>query len=299
MIARNVRKQAKILGVKIDSTPKKQVLRILHSNLVNWQKKGVGDKPFFIATPNPEHVMLAQKDREFAKILGLANFVVLDGIGLVMAGKFLNLPNPENKPLRLPVLIFQGFLVGLSVLINRNWLFSEISVIKGRDLFVDLVKMANKKKWRVFFLGGENGASEKAATILEINYKSVKMKCADGPMLDTNGTPLSDENREIEKEVVKKINDFRPHLLFVGFGAPKQEKWVYRWLQKLDTGVVMVVGGTFDFIAGKTKLPPKFIEKIGLEWLYRLVTGGQKLKRIFTAAIVFPLEVFSHKFAKD
>lgn len=295
MITKNVRKQAKILGVKIDSTPRKQLLRILRLNLVKRERSKVKLRPLFITTPNPEQIMRAQKDVKFAEILNSSDIAIPDTVGLMAASKFLNLPNPENKFIRLPALLFQGFFVGLSVLINPNWLSSEIMVIKGRELFVDLVKMANKKKWRVYFLGGENGASKKAAMTLETNYKSIKIKYSDGSMLNINGMPLKAKDAEIEKEVVKEINNFRPHILFVGFGAPKQEKWTYRWFQKLDIGATMVIGGTFDFISGKTKLPPKFIEKIGLEWLYRLLTGGQKLKRILIAFPLFPLRVFWEK----
>ncbi len=299
MIVRNARKQVKILGVKIDSTPKKQLLRTLHSNLAMWDKSKVRPRPLFITTPNSEQIVRVQKDREFAKILNSSDIAIPDAIGLVLANKFLNLPSPENKFFRLPILLLQGFFVGLSVLFNQNWFSSGFSVIKGRAMLVELVKLANKKRWRVYFLGGENGASKEAAAILKTNYKSVRIKCADGPMLNINGTPLKTEDEATEKEVVKEINNFEPHLLFVGFGAPKQEKWVYRWFQKLDVGAVMVVGGTFDFISGKTKLPPKFIEKIGLEWLYRLLTGGQKLGRIFTATIAFPLRVFHFKLIGD
>ena len=77
-------------------------------------------------------------------------------------------------------------------------------------------------------------------------------------------------------------------MLFVAFGAPKQEKWVYRSLNRLNTGLVMVVGGTFDYIAGKQKLPNKLIERIGLEWLWRLLTGSQRIDRVFNAVVKFP-----------
>ncbi|MBU0569724.1 WecB/TagA/CpsF family glycosyltransferase [Patescibacteria group bacterium] len=299
MIARNDRKQAEILGVKIDGTPKKQLLRTLHSNLAIWDKSKVKPQALFITTPNPEQIMRAQKDKEFAKILNSSDIAIPDAVGLMAANKFFKLSNPKNKLLRLPVLIFQGLVVGLAVLTNRTWLEREVKATKGREMFLDIIKLANKKGWRVVLLGDRSQSASKALEKLRQNFLKVRLFPIEGPNLDANTNPTFVEDKKIEKDVVAEINRIKPHILFVGFGAPKQEKWVYCWLQKLDVGVVMVVGGTFDFISGKTKLPPKFIEKIGLEWLYRLFAGGQKLSRVFTATVLFPLRVFYFKLIED
>jgi N-acetylglucosaminyldiphosphoundecaprenol N-acetyl-beta-D-mannosaminyltransferase len=125
-----------------------------------------------------------------------------------------------------------------------------------------------------------------------LSLKKIKIESAGGPFLDKEARPISKDDALIEKEVVKAINKFRPHLLFVAFGAPKQEKWAYKWLDKLEVGGVMVVGGAFDFIAGRAKLPPEWMEKAGLEWLWRLLHQPRRLGRIFVATIVFPVRVF-------
>ena len=77
-------------------------------------------------------------------------------------------------------------------------------------------------------------------------------------------------------------------MLFVAFGAPKQEKWVYRNLEQLKCNLVMVVGGSFDYVAGTRKDVPHIVNKAGLEWLWRLLTGSQNIERIFNAVIKFP-----------
>lgn len=114
-------------------------------------------------------------------------------------------------------------------------------------------------------------------------------------MLDTNGTPISSTDESIELKAVEDINSFTPDFLFVGISHPRQEKWVYRWQNKLNVKGFMVVGGTFRYVSGKTLLPPKFVNDIGLEWLWRLFSGSQTISRIITAVIRFPLAVFRYK----
>jgi N-acetylglucosaminyldiphosphoundecaprenol N-acetyl-beta-D-mannosaminyltransferase len=76
-----------------------------------------------------------------------------------------------------------------------------------------------------------------------------------------------------------KINKFKPDFLFVGLGAPKQEKWVYENLNQLKVGVVMVVGGAIDQLANPSLRPPKFMDQMGLGWLYRLVRQPWRVAR--------------------
>ena len=95
--------------------------------------------------------------------------------------------------------------------------------------------------------------------------------------------------------VLQTINKVFPHILFVGFGAPKQEKWLYRHSSKINYGGAMVVGGTFDYISGKKKTPPSWIADSGLEWLWRILIGDQKIERVTSAFPKFPLIIFWQK----
>lgn len=284
-------KQAKILGVRIDGTSVPSVLRKVRSDIKKRKK-------FYIVTPNPEHVLLAQEDREFSRILNKADISICDGIGLVAAHKFLKLPNPKDLPFRVLTLFAQGLGVGFSVLFNRSWLEKDLKVIKGRDLFLDLVALSNKKGWRVYLLGGEKGEAEGAKKQLEKIYKGVKIKAYGGPMLNSDGLPIAKIDSEKEAKAVSEINKFKPHFLFVAASFPRQEKWLYRWYKKLNIGGSMVVGGTFNYIAGRKKLPPKWVDDRGLEWVWRLLSGNQKAKRIFSAFPTFPVKIFWDKFTQ-
>lgn len=199
---------------------------------------------FSVFTPNPEILLEASRDINFKKILNSSDINVPDGVGLKIAAPALN-------------------------------------IIKGRELFLELVALARKKNWKVFFVGGEK----------------IK-KVTAGPRLNKNGEPISERDKKIEIELVEKINKFKPDLLFVGFGMPKQEKWISKWLPKLEVGGAMAVGGTFDYVFGKAKLPPAWIGKAGLEWLWRALHEPKRVLRILNAVVIFPLEVFWYKFQK-
>ena len=285
MVSKISRKQAKILGIKLDSTSKARVLGFVRTR----------HKKFLIATLNPEIVMRAQKDRKLAGILNSADLVLPDGTGLAQAAKFLGLPNSENVLFRPIILFLQGIIVGLATFFKRDWLFHSFNLIKGRELFLELCKLANRKGWRVFLLGGENGVAGETKQVLKRNLKRVEIEALDGPMLNLAANPVSKKDRKIEDQVVSAINKFKPHFLFVAFGAPKQEKWLSRWLPKLNIGGAMVVGGAFNYIAGRSKIPPAWIEEIGLEWTWRLIAEPWRLRRVLRAFPTFPLKVFWFK----
>jgi N-acetylglucosaminyldiphosphoundecaprenol N-acetyl-beta-D-mannosaminyltransferase len=289
------RKQAHILGIGLNSTSKKEVLRFVRNFLRSFEKLGDKKPPFFIVTPNPEIILMTQMDQTLSKILNSASLSVPDGIGLAQAYKFLSLPNPRNKLLRLFVLLGQGLYVGTATFLRRGWLERDFKIVKGREVFSSLISLANKKGWRVILLGDRIHSAQQAQSSLEKSYKKIKLYSFDGPNLNKEGIPQTSEDGEIENKVLNEINSIKPHLLFVGFGAPKQEKWVGRRLSKLNIGGAMVVGKTFEWVSGRARLTPKFLGKFGLEWFWRLLTGSTKIKRIWQAVVVFPWKVFIYK----
>lgn len=206
---------------------------------------------FYVVTPNPEQILSAVKNPMAKKALNGADFAIPDGVGLRAA----------------------------------EW---DLKVIKGRDLFMDLVNLAHRKRWKMFFLGGLDNEAELAAKKLGARYFK-------GPSLDNNAEPATEAGGKLQIAAIKRINNFKPHLLFVAFGNPKQEIWIYKNLPKLNIGGAMAVGGTFRYIAGLSKLPPKWMERAGIEWLWRLFTEPVRLKRIWNAVIVFPLRVWTSR----
>ena len=294
-IVKTAHKQAQIFGVSLTGTSKVEVLRFVRNFLRSFDKLEDTKTPFFIVTPNPEQILMTQEDQTMSKILNSADVSLPDGIGLIHAIRFLSLPNCKIKLFRPFLLLFQGLEVGLATFIARDWLNDGFGVIKGREVFMALIALANKKGWRVALLGDRFHSARLAQSALEVSYKQVRLFSFDGPNVNKEGEVVSGEDVRIEKEAVEGINKVRPHLLFVGFGAPKQEKWVNAHLSDLSVGGVMVVGKSFEWISGHSKLTPEWMGKIGLEWLWRLLTGSTNLRRIWKAVIVFPWKVFVYK----
>src|SRR4030042_6672928 len=146
MKVKSTRKYVKILGIKVVSNSKEGVLREIQSRLK-------GNKKFYIVTPNPEQILIACEDKQYKEILNSADISIPDGIGLVAAAKFYSLPRPKGLFRRALALFDQGLGVGFSTLFDTNWLETELSLIKGREIFIELIRLAKKKGWKVVLLG--------------------------------------------------------------------------------------------------------------------------------------------------
>lgn len=134
----------------------------------------------------------------------------------------------------------------------------------------------------VFLLGAAPGVAEQAAVTL----------LAKNPHLHIAGTFAGSPRYEDALTVVEQINAVQPHILFVAYGAPQQDLWIATYLKDLPSvRIAMGVGGTFDFLAGTRKRAPRIFQKMGLEWLWRLILEPRRFPRIFTAVILFPLLV--------
>ena len=282
------RNQGIILEIQVSSTSKGRVLAFVRDKIRQ-------EKKFYIVTPNPEIILKAQNDSKLKTIINSSDISLPDGIGLAAADKFLSLPNPKNPWKRLIVLFAQGLGVGFSVIVDKKWATSDLKIIKGREMFLELIRLANLKGWKVFLVGDQHKSAQKTREKLGWNYKKVRLHAHTGPNLDFDGESKTEKDRKIERELIENINKVSPQLLFVAFGAPKQEKWIGRHMENLKIGGAMVVGGSFDFISGKAKLPPAWIEEIGFEWLWRLIKQPSRFRRIVDAVIVFSYKVFLHK----
>jgi N-acetylglucosaminyldiphosphoundecaprenol N-acetyl-beta-D-mannosaminyltransferase len=292
MKEKNIRKYVNILGVKVIGTSKEALLREIQSRLKDKQK-------FYIVTPNPEQVIIAEKDEQYKDILNSADISIPDGIGLVAAAKFYSLPRPKSILKRALVLFAQGLGVGFSILVDRSWLETEMKQIKGREVFIELVKLANRKGLKVVLIGDGYQSAQKAAKKLKENFIKLEIYGYTGPDLKEDGRIKTKDGSAVEDKVIKQINKAKPDLLFIGFRAPVQEKWLYRWYQKLDFKCAMVVGGTFDYVSGKKKTPPYWIADMGLEWLWRILIADQKIKRVSKAFPEFALKIYWQKLVKN
>jgi N-acetylglucosaminyldiphosphoundecaprenol N-acetyl-beta-D-mannosaminyltransferase len=156
--------------------------------------------------------------------------------------------------------------------------------VTGTDLMQTLCRKVTPDT-RVFLLGAGHGIAEKAA------HKLKEQK-----HINIVGTYAGSASPHDDLNLQKIINDARPDMLFVAFGAPAQELWLARNLPHLFTvKVAMGVGGAFDFIAGVRSRAPAWMRRVGLEWLYRLFQQPERIVRIFNATVRFPATILFGK----
>jgi len=258
-----------ILGVKIS--------KVNYQSAINAVEPFLGDgRKHYLVTPNPEFLILAQKDDEFRKILNRADLAIPDGIGLRMAAKFLSLPVSNFTIVKIPQLLFQGLLVGAAAIFKPLFLDVLPWTVTGTDLMIGLCERAAKKGYSVFLLGGRRGVAEEAAKRLKERFAN----------LNIIGTYEGDPSRNFQFSMFNFQSQV--DFLFVAYGAPKQEKWIAANLSRMPVKVAMGVGGAFDFIAGRRMRAPGIFRRRGLEWFWRLIGEPRRWPRIFRATVHFP-----------
>jgi len=134
------------------------------------------------------------------------------------------------------------------------------TILPGRKLVSALIT----NNYRIYYLGGQGGVAQDMAA--KYGGKS------DPGEPDINHPCRNDE-------ILATINAFRPDILLVAYGAPAQEKWLWANRDKIKAKVAMGVGGTFDYLTGRAKVPPDWINQLGLEWLWRLVHEPWRWRR--------------------
>lgn len=156
------------------------------------------------------------------------------------------------------------------------------------DWVYPLLELVNNNGWSIYYLGGKPGVANTASSKLNEIYPNISFQAHSGYFnMETN----SDENIQ----VVNEINDFKPNILMVGMGMPRQEKWIMNNIDNIDANVILNSGACFDYIAGEQKTPPRFLGKIGFEWLYRLINDPKRLSKRY---LIEPLSLTS-LFARD
>ncbi len=199
-------------------------------------------RPRMVCTPNAEHVMLARRDAEFRAILRRADLVVSDGMGVTYASRVLGTPLRQNVSGRLLV----GELAARWALLGR----------------------------RVFFVGGRSGTDADRAA------QRLMARCPGLVVCGSYTPPFADRFDAAESSrIVGAVNAARPDVLLVCLGAPKQEKWIAANLDRLAVPVSIGVGAALDYLAGTLREPPRWVSRVGLEWLWRLAQEPRRLWR--------------------
>ena len=192
-----------------------------------------------MVTPNAHHIALLESDISLRDAYAHAELVVADGASLLLASRLLGEKLRER--------------------------------IAGVDLFEQLCGQAAARGLSVFFLGGRPGSAERAVEKLRRQFPALAVVGICCP-------PLGFEHDEQElSAIADAVRAARPDLLFVALGAPKQEAWMHQHGRRLGVPVLIGVGGSFEIVGGLVRRAPRFLQRLGCEWLYRLLREPRRL----------------------
>ena len=193
-----------------------------------------------VYTPNAEIFMQAHRDENFRHILNSSWLTLPDGAGLKLASRLL--PEMERFPAR----------------------------VAGCDLLQQMIAESARSNYSLYFLGARPGVAAEAAHRMQVKW----------PDLNIAGCHHGYLDRVSVGGLMERINEKRPDLLFVGMGAPRQEKFIHTHRERLQAGVAITVGGSFDVLSGEVKRAPVIMQELYLEWLYRLIKDPSRWRRM-------------------
>lgn len=260
----------KFFDIKFDAVKKADALAKLDAFLTK-------SAPSLITTTNVELLMLSRLDEEFKIILNKSALNVVDGTGIIWGYGVTKSWRPRIVILKqIYVLIhwfFSLLFLPFFLIYYKKYIPENIS---GSDFIWDIAKYASKKHKSIFLFGYKLGLDPNVVekTSLKLQTAIYNLKIA--------GTHAGTESIGEEKEICALIKKSEADILMLGLGSPRQEKWLVRNLKKTSCRIGIGLGGTFDFIAGSQKRAPKFVQKLGFEWLWRLFQNPRRLKRLLS-----------------
>jgi N-acetylglucosaminyldiphosphoundecaprenol N-acetyl-beta-D-mannosaminyltransferase len=208
-----------------------------------------GRHKWIIANHNLHSVYLFHKHARLREFYARAHWTYLDGMPLVALGRLYGYPLQREHRVT-----------------NADWTYP-------------LMKLAAGRGWRVFNLGSPRHVAEKGAAELRKLYPTLQIEVSDG-YFDARRDSAENE------ALVERINAYRPDLLMVGMGMPRQEFWTQENFARLDAHVILSSNGAaLDYVAGAVPTPPRWAGRIGLEWIFRL---ANEPRRLFTRYLIEP-----------
>jgi len=196
----------------------------------------------------------AQKDREFREALIDSDMVVTDGAGVALMGRLVGLDLGER--------------------------------IAGEQFFLALMRaLSERGRGRIFFFGSTD-------RVLELIRKRFAQEFPELEVCGTLAPPLWPWPEDTDQRMIREIRETQPDVLWIGLGAPKQEKWAYRNRHALGTPLIGSIGAVFDYFAGTNPPPPGWVRRFGLETLYRFIREPRRLwRRVFISNSQFVTNV--------
>lgn len=211
-------------------------------------------KPNFFITANLQYALLTDQDARLPPVNAQAAFILADGMPLVWASRWRKQRLPER--------------------------------VAGSDLVPALCEQAARKGHRVFLLGGAPGIADEAARKLCERFPALQIVGIEVP-------PFRELSAEEQAQMLERIRNAKPDLLFVAFGQPKGELWMAQHREALGVPACVQIGASLDFVAGKVDRAPRWMQRGGLEWLYRLYREPGRLIGRYSRNIWFLIRMLA------
>jgi N-acetylglucosaminyldiphosphoundecaprenol N-acetyl-beta-D-mannosaminyltransferase len=238
----------KLLGVTLHPLSIPQLNALIRKAVERNQR-------WIIANHNLHSIYLYHHDAKMQAFYNRVDYVHVDGMALVLLGRLLGLPLKREHR------------------------------VTYADWTLPLMVEAQKRGWRVFYLGSKPGVAEQGAKLLQERFPNLQIATAHG-YFDARSD--SSENQEI----LATINAFQPHLLMVGMSMPRQEHWVLDNFDRISTNAILTSGAAIDYVAGVVPTPPRWSGRWGLEWLFRLLAEPSRLWRRYLVEPWFLVRLF-------
>lgn len=240
-------KRINLLNLPVDSLTMEETISLIDKSIIN-------NTPLHHVVVNAAKIVNAQKDLALKESIENCDIINADGQAVVWASQFLNKPLPER--------------------------------VAGIDIMENLVQLASKKNYKIFFLGAKEEVVKK---VVERYSKEFGEKIIAGYR---DGYFNSDQELEVAEEIAR----VKPDILFVAISSPKKEIFLNTYKNHIKAPFIMGVGGSFDVVSGLVKRAPVWMQKNGLEWLYRVYQEpGRMWKRYLTTNWKFLVLLLKHK----
>ncbi len=207
-----------------------------------------GKEPSYLVTANVDFTTQAYEDPDLKKIVFFADRVVCDGMPLVWLSKWFGHPLRER--------------------------------VAGSDMVPKLLEICGKERHSVFFFGSDLNTLEEAKIIVEKRYPGLKVVGIDSPPF---GAVVEWDNDAL----CAKMRASGAQLLLVCLGCPKQERWIFAHYKEAGIPLSIGVGASLDFITGKQKRAPRWMQKVGMEWFWRMASSPKRLVKRYSKDFVF------------
>jgi N-acetylglucosaminyldiphosphoundecaprenol N-acetyl-beta-D-mannosaminyltransferase len=225
----------RFLSISVNALSKHDLIDLVAKAVENHRRYVIGNH-------NLHSIYLSHTEPRMREFYQQADFVHVDGMSLIWAGRLLGLP--------LGRLDRTGYM----------------------DLLPLLARRASIAGWRIFYLGSKPGVAEKAANILRARHPALLIQTRHGYF-------EAARNAQQNHEVLDEIARFDPNILLVGMGMPRQEFWIMENREHIQTNTIFCCGALMDYVAGELPTPPRWLGQVGLEWLFRLISEPRRLWR--------------------